>query len=76
MSDLKTSEQLAQRALDVNIVDLEIAHSAEGQAGVLILLARRGFRRDLLTRPPAQPFGYGGGRQAPRFTTPPRMERA
>lgn len=39
-------------------------------AGLLTLLARRGFRRDLLARPPAQPFGFGGGREAPRWTTP------
>jgi hypothetical protein len=42
-------------------------------AGVLTLLARRGFRRDLRERPPAQPFGYGGGRREPRFTTPPHV---
>lgn len=40
-------------------------------AGLLTLLARRGFRRDLLARPPAQPFGFGGGRGRPRWTTPP-----
>lgn len=39
-------------------------------AGLLILLARQGFRRDLRARPPAQPLGFGGGRQAPRWTTP------
>lgn len=39
-------------------------------AGALTLVARRGFRRDLLTRPPAEPFGFGGGRGQPRFTTP------
>lgn len=40
-------------------------------AGVLTWLARNGFRRDLLTRPPAQPLGFGGGRQVPRYVTPP-----
>lgn len=35
-------------------------------AGSLVLLARRGFRRDLVQRPPARPFGYGGGRDHPR----------
>lgn len=40
-------------------------------AGVLTLVARRGFRRDLIARPPSQPFGFGGGRREPRFTTPP-----
>ncbi|HLS39458.1 MAG TPA: MFS transporter [Ornithinicoccus sp.] len=40
-------------------------------AGILTLLARRGFRRDLFTRPPAEPFGFGGGRRSPRFTTQP-----
>lgn len=39
-------------------------------AGVLTFVARRGFRRDLRERPPARPFGYGGGRGEPRFTTP------
>ncbi|MFX0537231.1 MFS transporter [Ornithinimicrobium sp. Y1847] len=38
-------------------------------AGVLTLLARRGFRKDLERRPPMEPFGYGGGRREPRFTT-------
>ena len=40
-------------------------------AAVLIVLARRGFRQDLESRPPAQPFGYGGGRARPRYTTRP-----
>lgn len=40
-------------------------------AGVLILLARRGFRRDLEVRPPVEPFGYGGGHAQPRYTTRP-----
>ena len=39
-------------------------------ASALVLLARRGFRADLETRPPAEPFGYGGGHRRPRFTTP------
>ncbi len=38
-------------------------------AGALIMVARRGFRRDLVRRPPAQPFGYGGGRTDPRWVT-------
>lgn len=40
-------------------------------SGVLALLAQRGFRHDLLQRPPSEPLGFGGGRRAPRFTTPP-----
>ncbi len=40
-------------------------------AAVLVLLARRSFTRDLRVRPPAEPFGYGGGRTAPRHTTDP-----
>lgn len=35
-------------------------------AFVLVLIARVGFRRDLELRPPATPFGYGGGRDHPR----------
>ncbi|WP_114906260.1 MFS transporter [Ornithinimicrobium murale] len=35
-------------------------------ASSLVLLARNGFRRDLVRRPPASPFGYGGGRDHPR----------
>lgn len=38
-------------------------------AAVLVLLARRGFRRDLESRPPVEPFGYGGGHARPRYTT-------
>ena len=38
-------------------------------AGFLIMIARRGFRRDLVRRPPAQPFGYGGGKAGPRWVT-------
>ncbi len=38
-------------------------------AGALIMVARRGFRRDLIRRPPAQPFGYGGGRTGPRWVS-------
>ena len=37
-------------------------------AGALTLVARSGYRRDLHRRPPATPFGYGGGRTQPRFT--------
>lgn len=40
-------------------------------AAGLVSAARRGFRRDLEMRPPAEPFGYGGGRREPRFTTEP-----
>ena len=39
-------------------------------AGLLTLLARRGFRKDLIARPPAEPLGFGGGRREPRYTTP------
>lgn len=35
-------------------------------AGTLVLVARVGFQRDLVRRPPAAPFGYGGGRHEPR----------
>lgn len=42
-------------------------------AAALVLAARRGFRLDLRNRPPAQPFGYGGGHDAPRFTTDPPL---
>lgn len=38
-------------------------------ATTLVLLARRGFRRDLVRRPPATPFGYGGGTSAPRHVS-------
>ncbi|NHA67832.1 MFS transporter [Phycicoccus flavus] len=34
-------------------------------AGVLVLLARRGFRADLLARPPREPLAWGGGRVRP-----------
>lgn len=40
-------------------------------AAVLLLFARRGFLRDLRVRPPATPFGYGGGHAQPRYTTLP-----
>lgn len=40
-------------------------------AFVLILLARVGFRRDLVRRPPMTPFGYGGGRDRPRHVAGP-----
>ena len=42
-------------------------------AAALVLAARHGFRLDLRNRPPAQPFGYGGGHDAPRFTTDPPL---
>lgn len=45
-------------------------------AGILTLLARGGFQRDLLARPPAQPFGFGGGRDTPRWITPPPSSTA
>ncbi|USQ79748.1 MFS transporter [Ornithinimicrobium faecis] len=38
-------------------------------ACALVLLARIGFRRDLVRRPPATPFGYGGGTHEPRHIT-------
>lgn len=38
-------------------------------AAGLVLLARRMFIADLVARPPIEPFGYGGGRQAPARTT-------
>lgn len=38
-------------------------------ASVLVMVARGGFRRDLIRRPPTQPFGYGGGRTNPRWVT-------
>ena len=38
-------------------------------ACALVLLARVGFRRDLVRRPPATPFGYGGGTRHPRHIT-------
>lgn len=38
-------------------------------AAALVLLARRIFIADLVARPPAQPFGYGGGRRSPARTT-------
>lgn len=37
-------------------------------SGVLTLWARAGFRRDLWRRPPSKPFGFGGGRDVPKFT--------
>ncbi len=41
-------------------------------AATLVIVARRMFIADLVARPPAQPIGYGGGRKAPAYTTPPR----
>nr|WP_281497160.1 MFS transporter [Ornithinimicrobium sp. F0845] len=35
-------------------------------ACTLTLVARAGFRRDLVRRPPSRPFGYGGGVRGPR----------
>lgn len=45
-------------------------------AGACTLASVRGFREDLRRRPPAEPFGYGGGRVQPRFVTgtPPEGE--
>lgn len=40
-------------------------------AGALTMLSRVGFRRDLHRRPPAEPFGFGGGRDRPRFVVGP-----
>lgn len=37
-------------------------------SAVVTVIARAGFRRDLVRRPPAQEFGYGGGRARPRWT--------
>lgn len=45
-----------------------VAAAAFTTAAVLVLLARRGFRLDLERRPPTEPFGYGGGRDKPRFS--------
>lgn len=36
-------------------------------SGALTLLAREGFRKDLRRRPPSEPFGFGGGRERPRY---------
>lgn len=41
-------------------------------ASALVVAARRMFLADLEARPPREPFGYGGGRAAPRRVTPPR----
>lgn len=41
-------------------------------AATLILVARRMFIADLVTRPPRQTIGYGGGRDAPARVTEPR----
>lgn len=38
-------------------------------AALLVVLARRMFIADLVARPPATPLGYGGGREAPAYTT-------
>src|SRR5699024_4318143 len=38
-------------------------------ASSLTLVARGGFRRDLVRRPPSRPFGYGGGITQPKHTT-------
>lgn len=40
-------------------------------AAVFVLLARGGFRRDLVRRPPREQFGYGGGRERPRLVAGP-----
>ncbi|MGO0577576.1 MFS transporter [Ornithinimicrobium panacihumi] len=36
-------------------------------AFTLTLVARAGFRRDLVRRPPRQRFGYGGGQLSPKY---------
>ena len=36
-------------------------------AATLTMVARAGFRRDLVRRPPATPFGYGGGVRQPNL---------
>jgi predicted MFS family arabinose efflux permease len=38
-------------------------------AALLVVWGRRLFVADLIARPPATPFGFGGGRAAPRRTT-------
>ena len=50
------------------------AAAAFAVAAVLTVLAREGFRRDLLRRPPAEPFGFGGGRDEPRWVAGPGSE--
>ena len=61
----------------VSLIGFEIAWYVASlafiAAAALVLLARRWFRLDLQNRPPAQPFGYGGGRHEPRFTTDPPL---
>lgn len=37
-------------------------------AAVLVMIARRLFVADLVSRPPREALGYGGGRRAPRHT--------
>lgn len=46
-----------------------VASGSFVMATTLVLLARSGFRRDLVRRPPATPFGYGGGRHQPRHVS-------
>lgn len=41
-------------------------------SAVLIVVARRMFIEDLVTRPPAESLGFGGGRAVPARTTPSR----
>lgn len=43
-------------------------------AAILVLVARKLFITDLVSRPPQTPLGYGGGRDAPLHTTPPTGE--
>ncbi|MEQ4209358.1 MFS transporter [Actinopolymorpha sp. B17G11] len=38
-------------------------------AALLVIVARRMFIADLIARPPVHPIGYGGGREAPAYTT-------
>jgi predicted MFS family arabinose efflux permease len=42
-------------------------------AATLVVVARKMFIADLVARPPAEPIGYGGGRDAPAYTTPARQ---
>jgi len=46
-----------------------VAATVLAAAGLLVVVARRLFLADLLARPPREPFGYGGGRSAPRRVT-------
>lgn len=50
-------------------VSWRLAALAFFAAAALVLLSRRMFLSDLLTRPPRVQLGYGGGRDRPRWTT-------